>query len=238
MSKAMSQILRHGLVEKGLDYRPDGYVRVDDLRAVGRGGLQQVSLDDLQSIVASCAKQRFSLVQEGRTWWIRANQGHTVPGIDPDQLLTPVTDAAELPVVIHGTYHKFLPLILEGGLCRMSRNHIHFAAAMPGEDGVISGMRSSCQVTIYLNTQSAMDLGCLFYRSANGVILSAGLGERGTIPASCFDKVVDNKTGKAMCQVCGSQWSVRRVGACCCVAGNIGPGLPPGSPPQSARGAI
>ena len=59
-------------------------------------------------------------------------------------------------------------------------------------------MRGSCQVTIYLNAQAAMDLGCLFYRSANGVILTAGLGDRGMIPASCFEKIVDNKTGEVI----------------------------------------
>ena len=47
---------------------------------------------------------------------------------------------------------------MKEGLCRMARNHIHFAAAMPGEDGVISGMRGSCQVSIYVNAQ-VRDLG-------------------------------------------------------------------------------
>ena len=94
LSKALSHLLRHGLLENGIEYRPDGYVRVDDLKRAGRarGGLSQASLQDLQSIVRTCSKQRFSLIEEGigtsegSTWWIRANQGHTVPGIDPEQV--------------------------------------------------------------------------------------------------------------------------------------------------------
>ena len=121
LSKAMSHVLRHGLVENGLDYRPDGYVRVDDLKKVSKGGLKHASLEDLRAVVRACTKQRFSLIQEGATWWIRANQGHTVPGIDPEQLLTPVADATDLPVVIHGTYHKNWAPIQENGLCRMAR---------------------------------------------------------------------------------------------------------------------
>ena len=121
LSKAMSHVLRHGLVENGLDYRPDGYVRVDDLKKASKGGLKHASLEELRTVVRACTKQRFSLIQEGATWWIRANQGHTVLGIDPEQLLTPVADATDLPVVIHGTYHKNWAPIQENGLCRMAR---------------------------------------------------------------------------------------------------------------------
>ncbi len=36
----------------------------------------------------------------------------------------------------------------------MDRTHIHFAAGLPGESGVISGMRRSCKV-IYVRLVSA-----------------------------------------------------------------------------------
>jgi len=44
---------------------------------------------------------------------------------------------------------------MESGLNRMARNHIHLAIGLPG-DGVISGMRSSCQVVIDINMTKAM----------------------------------------------------------------------------------
>ncbi|CAN0508785.1 unnamed protein product, partial [Ectocarpus sp. 8 AP-2014] len=36
--------------------------------------------------------------------------------------------------------------IREEGLRCMNRTHIHFAAGLPGESGVVSGMRKACKV--------------------------------------------------------------------------------------------
>ena len=47
----------------------------------------------------------------------------------------------------------------------MKRNHIHFAAGELGTDGVISGMRSSAQVYIYIDVHKAMENGIQFFRS-------------------------------------------------------------------------
>jgi len=41
--------------------------------------------------------------------------------------------------------------ILKLGLCKMSRTNIHMAADLPGDSGVISGMRGSCEVVIEVN---------------------------------------------------------------------------------------
>lgn len=88
--------------------------------------------------------------------------------------LTPITDPSEAPEVIHGTYLKSWDIIKDQGLNKMGRNHIHFAAGEPGENGVISGMRSSCEVIIKLNMEKALKDGLKFFRSANNVILSPG----------------------------------------------------------------
>ena len=72
----------------------------------------------------------------------------------------------------------------------MARNHIHFAPGMPSSNGVISGMRSSCQIVIYVNTILAMSDGIKFYRSSNGVILSPG-DESGFLSKRYFEKVAD-----------------------------------------------
>ncbi|CAN0420353.1 unnamed protein product, partial [Ectocarpus sp. 13 AM-2016] len=41
----------------------------------------------------------------------------------------------------------------------MNRTHIHFAAGLPGESGVISGMRKACKVLIYVDVAAAMSDG-------------------------------------------------------------------------------
>ena len=41
----------------------------------------------------------------------------------------------------------------------MTRNHIHFAAGEPGDDGVISGMRKTADIKIYIDIPRAMAEG-------------------------------------------------------------------------------
>lgn len=70
--------------------------------------------------------------------------------------LTPILEASSYPEVIHGTYLKFWNSIRLFGLSRMKRRHIHLAAGKPGETGIISGMRSSADVLIYIDMRKAI----------------------------------------------------------------------------------
>ena len=38
----------------------------------------------------------------------------------------------------------------------MNRTHIHFAPDLPKSSGVISGMRSDCEIAIYINMAAAI----------------------------------------------------------------------------------
>ncbi len=73
-----------------------------------------------------------------------------------DLQLEPITDSNEYPLVIHGTYLKAWNLIKQSGLSRMNRIHIHFAPGEPGDEGVISGMRNSAQIYIYVDISKAI----------------------------------------------------------------------------------
>ena len=79
----------------------------------------------------------------------------------------------------------------------MNRNHIHFATGLLGEEGVISGMRYSCNVLIYIDLVKALEGGIKFFKSENGVILTEGLNGEGCLPKDYFAKVV-NKTGDVL----------------------------------------
>ncbi|XP_045605908.1 tRNA 2'-phosphotransferase 1 isoform X2 [Procambarus clarkii] len=107
--------------------------------------------------------------------------------------LEEITTDSDLSTVVHGTYYSHWNSIKEQGLSRMKRTHIHFAPGLPGESGVISGMRSSCQILIYLDLAKALKAGFKFYRSANNVIMCSG-NEGGYLPPEYFLKVVDRKT--------------------------------------------
>lgn len=58
--------------------------------------------------------------------------------------------------MVHGTYFRHWNSIKVHGLSRMTRRHIHFAPGLPGEEGVISGIRASCQIYIFVDLKKAL----------------------------------------------------------------------------------
>lgn len=76
----------------------------------------------------------------------------------------------------------------------MSRNHIHFAPGLPKENGVISGMRGSCDIYIEIDMFAAIKDGIKFYISSNGVILTEGVD--GVLLPKYFKSVVHRKNGE------------------------------------------
>jgi len=147
---------------------------------------------------------------------IRANQGHSIQ-VDTESLLTPITlelnNAPE--IVVHGTRYEHWPkIIASGGLKTMGRNHVHFAtgvpeplkskfsgagamvqdcdiSVLPGDKKtpmVLSGMRNSSSILIFIDLRRAIGKGLKFWLSENGVVLSDG-DENGLIPVEVFEKV-------------------------------------------------
>lgn len=78
----------------------------------------------------------------------------------------------------------------------MTRQHIHFATGLPGDSGVISGMRKSADVLIYIDMNKALGDGIKFFKSTNGVILTEGVS--GVLPTRYFARVVMAKTGESL----------------------------------------
>lgn len=200
LSKTLSWILRHGAKSEGLFMRSDGYVRVNDLLALPRlSSHTQVDLATLQRLVENDSKNRYMLRKDpdeaaptaGDIWWICANQGHSLKAVKLD--LKPILSATDIPMGVHGTSRKAWVSISAQGLSRMGRNHIHIAQGIPG-DGVISGMRNSAQVLIYIDVQKALDAGITFYLSENGVVLTEG-DERGFLSPEYFLRVEDRQSG-------------------------------------------
>jgi 2'-phosphotransferase len=156
---------------------------------------QKYTVAQIREVVDTNDKQRFTIstfeTPQGPKDFIRANQGHSIKTIEVE--MTPITSATEYPTIIHGTNFKAWDLISKDpqGLSRMNRNHMHFATGLLGEDGVISGMRHSCTVLVYLDMAKAMDAGIKFFKSENGVVLTEGLD--GHLPKEYFSKVVSKK---------------------------------------------
>ena len=148
-------------------------------------------------MVANNDKQRFSIksfdTPDGPQEFIRANQGHSVKSVKIE--MEPILSTENYPTIIHGTDQKAWLSISQDpkGLRRMKRNHIHFATGLLGEEGVISGMRFSATVLIYIDLEKALKDGILFYKSENGVVLTEGLNNEGYLPREYFLKVVTRR---------------------------------------------
>jgi putative RNA 2'-phosphotransferase len=72
ISKYLSKHLRHQPERLGLDLAPGGWVIVDKLLAAASRDRFEISLSELQQVVASSDKQRFGFDDTGKL--IRANQ--------------------------------------------------------------------------------------------------------------------------------------------------------------------
>ncbi|EFJ36560.1 hypothetical protein SELMODRAFT_404681 [Selaginella moellendorffii] len=179
LSKTIAWVLRHGAVKMDLTIRSDGYCNINDLleldvKASGGIPLASFTVADVINMVTCDPNQRFStIVEDDSQVYIRANQA--------------AKGADEVPVCVHGTFRNNFRGIRKTGLKRMKKNHIHFATGLP-QDGVISGMRSNCEVLIYLDLAKAMKDGMKFFMSENGVVFTEGFD--GVVPREYFEKIV------------------------------------------------
>ncbi|XP_052157766.1 uncharacterized protein LOC127775549 [Oryza glaberrima] len=192
LGRLLTRILRHMASELNLEMRTDGYVRVRDLlklnlQTFAKIPLKSHTVDEIKEAVRRDNKQRFGLLEEDGELLIRANQGHTVTTVTSESLLKPILSADEVSVCVHGTYRKNLDSILHQGLKRMARLHVHFSSGLPTDGGVISGMRQSVNILIYLDVSKALQDGMKLYISDNKVILTEGFD--GIVPVKYFEKI-------------------------------------------------
>ena len=78
---------------------------------------------------------------------------------------------------MHGTSLSAAKQIAQEGLCRQDRLHIHFYECDLGVKPLNRGeyVRASSEVIIIASAEKCENLGIVFYRAPNGVILSEGL---------------------------------------------------------------
>lgn len=197
VGRKLTALLRHRVHENGLSdvLRPDGFVPLAAVLQLPQ--FLGVSVDMVREAVRIDSKQRMSLLESGRTLFVRCNQGHSIGGLDEESMATPLDEVAAGALcggtgrAVHGTYHKSWPAILaSGGLNKMSRTHVHLAQGLPGTDGVISGMRSSSEIVIWVDVVAAIRAGLRFVVSSNGVVLTAD-----DVLVRYFAHVEDTRTG-------------------------------------------
>lgn len=160
LSKALSYYLRHAPHELNLQLQPGGWVEQADLLQALQIKNIQATPADLQRVTETSDKQRFA-IQGSR---IRANQGHST---EVDLELQPQVPPAFL---YHGTPSRSVAPILEQGLLKGERHHVHLSPDPQTATQV--GQRRGKPVILTVDAQKMHQQGYLFYCSANGVWLT------------------------------------------------------------------
>jgi putative RNA 2'-phosphotransferase len=162
ISKFLSLVLRHRPEKIGLELDESGWASVAQLIEASRGNGVEFTLEELQNVVASNDKKRFSLSEDGL--WIRANQGHSIkvelgyaPTVPPE-------------ILYHGTAERFLASIKRQGLIKGRRHHVHLSADVDTATRV--GRRHGSPVVLRVEAGLMSLDGFVFYLSANGVWLT------------------------------------------------------------------
>lgn len=161
VSKYLSKHLRHRPERLDLKLEPGGWVEVDELlEACGRHNFP-VSRAELEEVVERNDKRRFAFDEPGTR--IRAQQGHSIP---VDLGLEPVEPPS---VLYHGTGERVLTEVLEGGLRKMGRHHVHLSPDVETAKKV--GSRRGRPVVLEVAAGVMCSEGWTFYLSGNGVWL-------------------------------------------------------------------
>jgi putative RNA 2'-phosphotransferase len=137
-------------------------VAVDKLLVAADKNGFPISYDELVDCVETNDKQRFAFDETGDR--IRANQGHSV---EVDLQL----EEREPPEFLYqGTVKRFLASILEEGLVRGKRHHVHLSKDV--ETALKVGSRRGKAVILTVDTGRMNRDGHKFLLSANGVWLT------------------------------------------------------------------
>ena len=161
-SKFLSLVLRHKPETIGVALDESGWVSVESLLEGAAGQGRSLTLQKLEFVVENNDKKRFEFDADRKM--IRASQGHSVSvelGYEP---------APPPATLFHGTVERFLDSIMQSGLIKGSRHHVHLHDDIAVARQV--GQRRGRPVILKIDAQEMVDAGCVFFRSTNGVWLA------------------------------------------------------------------
>lgn len=157
ISKRMSYVLRHQPSSVGLTLAPGGWVTVDELLAA-----LEISRNQLDEVVSTNDKQRFEYSEDAKS--IRARQGHSTPVDLQYEVATPPDQ------LYHGTATRFLASILENGLSKGKRHHVHLS--VDRETMIAVGSRHGKPIVLEVDARKMLEDGKLFFVTGNRVWLT------------------------------------------------------------------
>ncbi len=146
LSKFLSFVLRHNPGHVGITLNEQGWVETTVLLEKLKAHNADINMPTLELIVATNNKKRFAFNHDKSL--IRASQGHS---IEVDLQLQP----QEPPLYLyHGTTDRFLNSIMEQGLQKQQRQHVHLSDNKEAAKAV--GGRLGKQVVFTIHAKKCM----------------------------------------------------------------------------------
>ena len=156
-SKFLSLILRHDPSKAGIVLDKNGWASVSEILKV-----THLHKPELEQIVITNDKKRFEFNSDHSK--IRAAQGHSI-AVDVELEETiPTND------LYHGTASKYLESILQFGITKQNRQHVHLSKDYPTALKV--GSRHGTPEILVVDAVKMHQDGCKLYISSNGVYLT------------------------------------------------------------------
>ena len=168
IGRYLSFLLRHRPDAIGLELDVGGWACIDDLVQLTARSQTPLSREAIEHVARTNDKQRYTISDDGVR--IRANQGHSF-AVDLD-----LVAIAPPAVLFHGTATRFLAAIREQGLLPMGRQHVHLSAQREVATDV--GRRHGSAVVLVVDAAAMHAAALPFFRSANGVWLTASVPPR------------------------------------------------------------
>lgn len=162
LSKYLSLVLRHQPASLGIVLDENGWTDVTILLQKMQVSNPEMNAALLEYIVDTNVKQRFAFNETKDR--IRANQGHSVSV----QLNYMPQQPPE--ILYHGTAQQYLDSILQQGLLKGNRHHVHLSIDTGTAQQV--GQRHGKPCILLVDTKQMQQDGHVFYCAENGVWLT------------------------------------------------------------------
>ncbi len=161
-SKFLSLVLRHNPSVLGIELDSNGWVSTAELLTKMKAKGHKLTMSELKHLVENNSKKRFAFSDDFEK--IRANQGHSI-NVDLGYQKQPPP-----AILYHGTAEKNLDAILDKGISKMNRHHVHLSSDKMTAQKV--GMRHGNPIILAIDAKSMAIKGFDFYLSDNGVWLT------------------------------------------------------------------
>ena len=177
ISKGLTQILRHTAPRLNIAMGADGFVDMGALLRAPRFWNEWVTEEEIIDVIHYNLKSRFEVRPVDGTYSVRALHGHSISHVRDDLILTKLSVEDTPEYAAHGTFYDFYESIarrglMAGGLQSCKGNPSADMSIWCRSSRGISGMRSDCDMAIWIKTREAAAAGLTFYKSANAVLLT------------------------------------------------------------------